>query len=81
MPVDGYKENDVVRVTRAQQGKDPYLGYPVSVPSDATGTVVRGFPGDSSYDVEFNIPGQGSTYSSSVLIVPAEDLTLVERWS
>ena len=83
MPIDGYNENDVVRVTRALRGDNPYGGGSVFVPSGQQGTIIVGEPGDRAYDVEFTLDSPGSTYGikNAVLTVAAEDLELVERWS
>ena len=69
-----YRENDVVRVTCALSGNDPYFGDPVSVPAGQGGTVVLGSPGRSSFDVEFLLQRGTGAYYSAILTVQAEDM-------
>jgi len=73
MHAEGYKEKDVVQVTRALKAEDVHRGGAVNVSSGEEGTVVRGEPGGSEYDVEFILNSKRGLYSA-VLIVKAEDL-------
>lgn len=71
---DGYRENDIVRVTRALADVDPYTGESVSVDAGAAGTVIVGAPGCDSFDVEFLLRRENGQARSAVLILQAADL-------
>ncbi len=68
-----FDELDVVRVTQAQSGSDPYTGQPVSVPAGQQGTVV--VAGGDACDVEFFLRTASGSPHNAILIV---DNTLLE---
>lgn len=77
MHTENFQENDIVRVTRALTGEDPYTGKPVAIPRGEAGTIIAGSSAHGKCLIEFVLQRKNGDYYSATAAVPPEDLESV----